>query len=49
VTDHLDWNLFLMLDLWRFDCQNEPTKFETPFFWCQFLVFGGQNLDTSFW
>jgi len=29
-----DWNVILMLDLWRFDHQNETTKLEMPCFWC---------------
>ena len=39
----------LMLDLRRFGRRSEPTELETPCFWCQFLVSGVQDLDTSFW
>jgi len=49
VMDCHDWNLILMLDLRRFDRRIEPTKFQTPCFWCQFLVSGVENSDTSFW
>jgi len=44
-----DWNLILMLDLRRFGRRSEPTELETPSFWYQFLVYGVQNLHTSFW
>ena len=40
-----DWSLILMLDLRRFGRRSEPTKSETPRFWCQFLVSGVQNLN----
>jgi len=45
-----DWNLILMLDLRRFGRRSEPTKFQTPCFWCVWCAkLGHKFLVTSFW